>query len=80
MTQLLRVALRGILSPHVRLATVKLCVFLSAISQKAINLLELAALQNDVRSTQQITDEAEIQKQLLKKWIFSYYIIVYSLN
>jgi hypothetical protein len=48
MTQLLPVALRGILPPHVRLATMKLCAFLNAISQKAINLIELATLQNDV--------------------------------
>ncbi|XP_066310226.1 uncharacterized protein [Miscanthus floridulus] len=48
MTQLLPVALRGILPPHVRLATVKLCAFLNAISQKAINPVELATLQNDV--------------------------------
>jgi len=32
MTQLLPVALRGILPPHVRMATVKLCAFLNAIS------------------------------------------------
>jgi hypothetical protein len=44
MTQLLPVALRGILPPHVRLATVKLCAFLNAISQKAINPMELATL------------------------------------
>jgi hypothetical protein len=44
MMQLLSVALRGILPPHVRLATVKLCAFLNAISQKAINLMELATL------------------------------------
>ena len=48
MTQLLLVALRGILPPHVRLAAVKLCAFLNAISQKAINLLDLASLHNDV--------------------------------
>ena len=30
------------------LASVKLCAFLNAISQKAINLVELATLQNDV--------------------------------
>ena len=48
MTQLLPVALRLILPPHVRLATVKLCAFLNTISQKAINLVELATLQNDV--------------------------------
>ena len=48
MTQLLSIALRGILPSHVRLATMKLCAFLNAISQKAINLLKLATLQNDV--------------------------------
>ena len=48
MTQLLPIALRGILPPHVRLATVKLCAFLNAISHKAINPDELATLPNDV--------------------------------
>jgi len=48
MTQLLPVALRGILPPHVRLATMKLCAFLNKISHKAINPDELATLQNDV--------------------------------
>jgi hypothetical protein len=48
MTQLLSIALRGILPPHVRLATVKLCAFFNAISQKAINPFDLATLQNDV--------------------------------
>ena len=48
MTQLLSVALRGILPPHVCLATVKLCAFLNAIFQKAINPVKLATLQNDV--------------------------------
>ena len=48
MMQLLPVALIGILPPHVRLAIVKLCAFLHAISQKAINQVELATLQNDV--------------------------------
>jgi len=48
MTQLLPVTLRGIIPPHVCLATVKLCAFLNAISQKAINPDELATLQNDV--------------------------------
>lgn len=48
MTQLLPVAIRGILPPHVRLATTKLCAFLNAISQKAINPLDLSKLQNDV--------------------------------
>jgi hypothetical protein len=44
MTQLLSVALRGILPSHVRLATVKLCAFLNANSQKAINPFDLATL------------------------------------
>jgi len=44
MTQLLPIALRGILPLHVRLATVKLCAFLNAISQKVINPDELATL------------------------------------
>jgi hypothetical protein len=48
MTQLLPVALRGIVPPNVRLATVKLCAFLNAISQKAINPAHLAKLQNVV--------------------------------
>jgi len=48
MTQLLSVALRGILPPHVCLAIVKLCAFLNAISQKAINPLDLATLQKDM--------------------------------
>jgi hypothetical protein len=48
MTQLLPVALRGILPPHVCLATMKLCAFLNAISQKEINPFDLATLQNDV--------------------------------
>ena len=37
MTQLLPVALRGILSENVRLAIVKVCAFLNAISQKVID-------------------------------------------
>jgi hypothetical protein len=48
MVQLLPVALKGILPPNVRLATVKLCAFLNAISQKVIDLMDLAKLQNDV--------------------------------
>ena len=44
MTQLLPVALRGILPPNIRLATVKLCAFLNVISQKVINLVHLAKL------------------------------------
>src|SRR4051812_33220951 len=37
MTQLLPVALRGLLQENVRLAIVKLCAFLNTISQKVIN-------------------------------------------
>ena len=37
MTQLLPVALKGLLSENVRLAIVKLCAFLNAISQKVID-------------------------------------------
>jgi hypothetical protein len=48
MTQLLPVALRGILPENVRLATVKLCAFLNVISQKAINPVDLVKLQKDV--------------------------------
>jgi hypothetical protein len=48
MTQLLPIALRGVLPEKVRLALVKLCAFLNAISQKAINLRNLVKLQNDV--------------------------------
>jgi len=45
---LLPVALRGILPQIVRLAIVKLCAFLSEISQKAIDPNKLIELQNDV--------------------------------
>jgi hypothetical protein len=48
MTQLLPVALRGILPENVRLAIVKLCSFLNEISQKAIDPNKLINLQNDV--------------------------------
>jgi hypothetical protein len=48
MTQLLLVALRGLLPENVQLAIVKLCAFLNAISQKVINLEDLPWLQNDV--------------------------------
>jgi hypothetical protein len=48
MTQLLPVALRGLLPENVRLAIVKLCAFLNAISQKVINPEDLPRLQNDV--------------------------------
>ena len=47
-TQLLPVALRGILPENVRLAVVKLCAFLNEISQKAIDPNKLTRLQNDV--------------------------------
>jgi hypothetical protein len=48
MTQLLLVALRGVLPEKLQLALVKLCVFLNAISQKVIDLRNLVKLQNDV--------------------------------
>jgi hypothetical protein len=48
MTQLLPVALRGILPENVRLTIVKLCAFLNAISQKVIDPNNLIKLQNDV--------------------------------
>ena len=44
MMHLLPVSLRGILPPNVQLATMKLCAFLNAISQKAINPAHLAKL------------------------------------
>jgi len=44
MTQFLSVVSRGILPPHVCLATIKLCAFLNAISQKTINPEQLATL------------------------------------
>jgi hypothetical protein len=48
MTQLLPVALRGLLPKNIRVAIVKLCAFLNAISQKVINPEDLPWLQNDV--------------------------------
>ena len=48
MTQLLPVALRGLLPENVRVPIVKLCAFLNAISQKVINPLTLPSLQKDV--------------------------------
>jgi hypothetical protein len=48
MTQLLPVELSGVLPEKVRLALVKLCAFLNAISQKAIDPRNLVKLQNDV--------------------------------
>ena len=48
MTQLLPVALRGLLPDNVRLPIVKLCAFLNAISQKVIDPASLPKLQKDV--------------------------------
>ena len=48
MTQLLPVALRGLLPENVRLPIVKLCAFLNAISQKVIDQESLERLQRDV--------------------------------
>ena len=48
MTQLLPVALRGLLPENVRVPIVKLCAFLNAISQKVINPLTLKDLEKDV--------------------------------
>src|SRR5438128_1319640 len=48
MTQLLPVALRGILPDNVRGTTIKLCSFFNAISHKVINPDKLIKLQSDV--------------------------------
>jgi hypothetical protein len=48
MTQLLPIALRGLLPKNVHVPIVKLCAFLNAISQKVINLDILPRLQKDV--------------------------------
>ena len=48
MTQLLPVALRGLLLENIRIAIVKLCAFLKAISQKVIDPEILARLKNDL--------------------------------
>jgi hypothetical protein len=48
MTQLLSVALHGILPQNVRLTIVKLCAFLNTISDKVIDLDNLIKLHNDV--------------------------------
>ena len=48
MTQLLPVALRGILPANVRATIIKLCAFLNAISQKAIDPTSLIRLQEDI--------------------------------
>jgi hypothetical protein len=48
MTQLLPVALRGLLPKNIRVAIVKLCALLNAISQKVINPEDLPRLQNNI--------------------------------
>ncbi|KAK1600780.1 hypothetical protein QYE76_017991 [Lolium multiflorum] len=48
MTQLLPVALRGLLPENVRLAIVKICAFLNAISQKVMDPETLSGLHEDV--------------------------------
>ena len=48
MTQLLPVALRGLLPENVRLAIVKLCAILNAIYQKVIDLETIPRLENDL--------------------------------
>src|SRR4051812_50030577 len=48
MTQMLPIALRGLLPDNVRVPIVKLCAFLNVISQKIINPENLPRLQNDV--------------------------------
>ena len=48
MTQLLPVALRGLLPKNVRVPIVKLCAFFNAISQKVIDQESLPMLQRDV--------------------------------
>lgn len=48
MTQLLPIALRGILLENVRLAIMTVCAFLNQISQKAMHPLKLVQLQKDV--------------------------------
>ena len=48
MTRLLPIALRGLLPENARVPIVKLCAFLNAISQKAIDPATLPSLQKDV--------------------------------
>ena len=48
MTQLLLVALRGLLPENIQLAIVKLCAFLNAISQKVIDPEILPRLRSDL--------------------------------
>ena len=51
MTQLLPVALRGILPPKVRAPIIKLCSFFNAISKKVIDVSTLEQLQRDIAET-----------------------------
>ncbi|KAL0556682.1 hypothetical protein IC582_005197 [Cucumis melo] len=48
MQQLLRVAIRGILPKHVRLAIIRLCFFFNAICKKTIDTSQLKGMQEDV--------------------------------
>ena len=48
MMKLLSVSLRGLLPKNVRLAIVKLCAFLNAISQKEIDPEIISRLENDL--------------------------------
>ena len=51
MTQLLPVALRGILPPKVRAPIIKLCSFFNVISKKVIDVSMLEQLQQDIAET-----------------------------
>ena len=51
MTQLLPVALRGILPPKVRAPIIKLCSFFNVISKKVIDVSMLEQLQRDIAET-----------------------------
>jgi hypothetical protein len=51
MTQLLPIALRGILTPKVRAPIIKLCWFFNAISKKVIDVSTLDQLQWDIAET-----------------------------
>ena len=51
MTQLLPVALRGILPPKIHAPIIKLCSFFNAISKKVIDVSTLEQLQRDIAKT-----------------------------
>ena len=51
MTQLLPIALRGILPPKVHAPIIKLCSFFNAISKKVIDVSTLEQLQRDIAET-----------------------------